>query len=182
MGAATRVEEAIGSAERTRFDVVQVVASAVDSYRNAFPQRRFVAELSKEPIEIDGAPDLIMQMLDKLIDNAVDFTPVGGEITVRLHAEPGEAVLEVANQGPPLALEIRGRLFESLWQSRTDRDSRPHFGLGLYIVRLIAEFHSGEASAANLPDDSGASFVVRLARPTRTSTRPPGHLRAEHVI
>jgi two-component system, OmpR family, sensor histidine kinase ChvG len=141
-----------------------VVASAVDSYRNAFPQRRFTTELSQEPIEIDGAPDLIVQMLDKLIDNAVDFTPVGGEITVRLHGEPAEAVLEVANQGPPLAPEIRGRLFESLWQSRSDRDSRPHFGLGLYIVRLIAEFHGGEASAANLPDDSGASFVVRLAR------------------
>ena len=164
MGAATRVEEAIASAERMRFDVVPVVASAVDSYRNAFPQRHFKTELASAPIEIDGAPDLVVQMLDKLIDNAVDFTPPGGEITVRLHSEPDAAVLEVANQGPPLAPEIRGRLFESLWQSRSDRDSRPHFGLGLYIVRLIAEFHGGEPSAANLPGDAGASFVVRLAR------------------
>ena len=164
MGAATRVEEAIAGAERTRFDVVPVVASAVDSYRNAFPQRRFATDLPAESIEIDGAPDLIVQMLDKLVDNAVDFSPPGGEIMVRLHSEPHAAVLEVANPGPPLAPEIRARLFESLWQSRSDRDSRPHFGLGLYIVRLIGEFHGGVATAANLPDGTGASFVVRLAR------------------
>ncbi len=103
-------------------------------------------------------------MLDKLIDNAVDFSPAGATITVRLRAEPRAVILEVENPGAPLAPEIRRRLFESLWQSRTDRDSRPHFGLGLYIVRLIAEFHGGAASAANLPGDAGASFSVTLPR------------------
>jgi signal transduction histidine kinase len=55
-------------------------------------------------------------------------------------------------------------LFESLWQSRADGDSRPHFGLGLYIVRLIAEFHGGEATAISLPGGSGARVSVRLPR------------------
>ena len=79
-------------------------------------------------------------------------------------------MLEVDNPGPPIAcLRRMGRLFESLWQSRGggggDSDSRPHFGLGLYIVRLIAEFHAGSASAESLPGDTGARFTVRLARP-----------------
>jgi two-component system, OmpR family, sensor histidine kinase ChvG len=165
MGAATRVEEAIAGAERTRFDIVAVVASAVASYGNAFPQRSFVTDLPSEPIEMEGAPDLIVQLLDKLVDNAVDFSPPEAAVTVRLRSEPRFVMLAVENPGPPLAPWIRGRLFESLWQSRTDRDSRPHFGLGLYIVRLIAEFHGGSASAANLPGNAGASFVVRLARP-----------------
>ncbi len=164
MGAATRVEEAIAGAERSRFDLVAVVSSAVGSYGNAFPQRHFVAQVPSEPVEIAGAPDLIVQMLDKLIDNAVDFSAPGALITVSLRTEPGCVILEVANPGPPLAAETRRRLFESLWQSRTDRDSRPHFGLGLYIVRLIAEFHGGSASAANLPGDTGASFAVTLPR------------------
>ena len=162
MGAATRVEEAIGNAERSRFDLTPVVASAVSAYRVAFPERRFAAELGAEPVEIEGAPDLIVQLLDKLIDNAVDFSPSGATITVRLRREPAVAVLEVDNPGPPLAPEARGRLFESLWQSRSGSDSRPHFGLGLYIVRLIAEYHRGAVAAADLPDGEGARFGVRL--------------------
>ncbi|HEV2284523.1 MAG TPA: ATP-binding protein, partial [Steroidobacteraceae bacterium] len=107
---------------------------------------------------------LIVQMLDKLIENAVDFSPPGSIITVRLRLEPAAAVLEVENSGPPLPSEAPGRLFESLWQSRGGGDSRPHFGLGLYIVRLIAEFHEGSAAAGNLPGGGGARFTVRLAR------------------
>ena len=163
MGAATRVEEAISNAERMRFDLVPVVQSAADSYRIAFPERAFAAELPDEAVEIHGAPDLIVQMLDKLVDNAVDFSPPGATITLRVRLEPHSAVVEVDNPGPPLSPETRNRLFESLWQSRTGSDSRPHFGLGLYIVRLIAEFHGGDATASSLDDDAGARFAVRLA-------------------
>jgi two-component system, OmpR family, sensor histidine kinase ChvG len=164
MGAATRVEEAINSAERTRFDLTPVVASAVNAYRDTFAHRKFALDAPSTPLGIDGAPELIVQLLDKLIDNAIDFTPDGGTITVRLSADADNARLEVENPGPPLAPGTRGRIFESLWQSRVDADSRPHFGLGLYIVRLIAEFHHGSASAENLPDDSGVRFIVKLAR------------------
>jgi signal transduction histidine kinase len=164
MGAATRVEEAIGGAERVHFDVVPVLASAIAAYGGAFPGRKFHAELPSEAVTLNGAPDLIVQMLDKLVDNAVDFSPAGATITVRLTLEPLAAVLEVENPGPPLPVHVEGRLFESLWQSRPDGDSRPHFGLGLYIVRLIAEFHGGEARASNLTDGSGVRFLVRLPR------------------
>jgi len=164
MGAATRVEEAIGGAERVSFDLLPVLESAVAAYRGAFPERTFRAELPTEPVAVRGAPDLIVQMLDKLIDNAVDFSPAGALISVRLRLDAQAALIEVDNPGPALAAHVQGRLFESLWQSRAGPDSRPHFGLGLYIVRLIAEFHGGEATALNLPDGSGVRFVVRLAR------------------
>jgi signal transduction histidine kinase len=55
-----------------------------------------------------------------------------------------------------------GRLFESLFEHREGHGDRPHFGLGLYIVRLIAEFHGGIPRAANRTDGSGASFTVVL--------------------
>jgi signal transduction histidine kinase len=164
MGAATRVEEAIQGAERSRFDLVSVVGSAAEAYRVAFPERHFATEMPVDAVVIDGAPDLIVQMLDKLIENAVDFSPSGSTITVRVAAEPDTAVVEVDNPGPTIPPETRARLFESLWQSRSGSDSRPHFGLGLYIVRLIAEFHGGSAQAGDLPDGSGARFSVRLAR------------------
>ena len=53
-------------------------------------------------------------------------------------------------------------LFESLYEQRSGRDDKPHFGLGLYIVKLIAEFHGGSARAANREDGGGAVFTVTL--------------------
>ena len=164
MGAATRVEEAIAHSDRQRFDLGALVRDAAGAYGSAFPTRRFVAQVPDETVEITGAPDLVVQMLDKLIDNAVDFSADGATISIILRAQPGHAELSVANPGPALPAETGNRLFESLWQSRVESDKRPHFGLGLYIVRLIAEFHGGSARAENLPDGSGAVFTVRLNR------------------
>jgi signal transduction histidine kinase len=55
-----------------------------------------------------------------------------------------------------------GLLFESLFEHRQGVDDKPHFGLGLYIVRLVAEFHGGSATAMNRADGNGAVFVVKL--------------------
>ena len=164
MGAATRVEEAIAHSERHRFDLGALVRATTDAYGGAFPNRRFACEVPAEPLEINGAPELIVQLLDKLVDNAVDFSGDGATISIVLRAGDTHVELHVANPGPSLPPEATTRLFESLWQSRAEPDRRPHFGLGLYIVRLIAEFHGGSAQAANLPDGSGAVFTVRLLR------------------
>jgi two-component system, OmpR family, sensor histidine kinase ChvG len=163
MGAATRVEEAIAHSERQHFDLAALVREAVAAYGTGFPQRCFACDVPAE-LDYTGAPELIVQMLDKLIDNAVDFSAEGATISVVLAAEPGHVELSVANPGPPLPPEATTKLFESLWQSRSESDKRPHFGLGLYIVRLIAEFHGGSARAENLPGDQGARFIVRLTR------------------
>ena len=109
-----------------------------------------------------GAPELLVQLLDKLIENAVDFTPPGGLITVRLERALGNYLLQVQNDGPPVPQALDGRLFESLFEQRRGRDDKPHFGLGLYIVRLVAEFHGGTAVAANRTDGGGALFTVAL--------------------
>jgi len=162
MGAATRVEEAIAHSDRQRFDLAALVRATADAYGGAFPTRRFVATVPDEAVEITGAPDLIVQLLDKLVDNAVDFSADGATISIVLRREATQVELSVANPGPALPPDTGNRLFESLWQSRAESDKRPHFGLGLYIVRLIAEFHGGTARAENLPDNSGAVFTVRL--------------------
>jgi two-component system, OmpR family, sensor histidine kinase ChvG len=74
----------------------------------------------------------------------------------------GEYELSVENDGPSIPDDMLGRLFESLFEHRTGSDDKPHFGLGLYIVRLIAEFHDGSARALNRPDGNGAAFRVSL--------------------
>jgi signal transduction histidine kinase len=57
---------------------------------------------------------------------------------------------------------MQGRLFESLVSVRDRRDDAPHLGLGLYVVRLVAERHGGSALARSLPDDAGVEFVLRV--------------------
>jgi dedicated sortase system histidine kinase len=162
LGAAARVEESIKQAERTNFDLRGVISSAVAAYRDGFPLARFVLETPADPCFIRGAPDLLVQLLDKLIENAVDFCPPAGTITVRLERAQSIYLLQVINEGPPIPSEVLGRLFESLFEQRQGRDGKPHFGLGLYIVRLVAEFHGGTAVAGNRSDGGGAVFTITL--------------------
>jgi two-component system, OmpR family, sensor histidine kinase ChvG len=163
MGAATKVEEAIAHSERQQFDLAVLVREAAAAYGTGFPQRHFSCA-APEALDFNGAPELIVQMLDKLVDNAVDFSADGATISIVLRSDEDHLELSVANPGPLLPPEATTRLFESLWQSRSEADKRPHFGLGLYIVRLIAEFHGGSARAENLADGGGAVFTVRLPR------------------
>jgi dedicated sortase system histidine kinase len=162
MGAASRVEDAIATAETQRFDLVRLAREAVEAYRTAFPQRVFSLDAATATLWLSGAPELILQLLDKLVDNAVDFSAPGSSITLRVRRDADQARLDVDNEGSTLPESDHQRLFESLWQSRTGDDRRPHFGLGLYIVRLIAEHHGGRVAAANLPEGRGARFSVWL--------------------
>ena len=162
LGAAARVEESIKQAEFVNFDLRELLSSAVAAYRGGFPQANIALETPADPCFFRGAPDLLVQLLDKLIENAVDFCPAAGVITVRLERALGNYVLQVQNDGPPIPPALHGRLFESLFEQRQDRDDKPHFGLGLYIVRLVAEFHGGRAVADNRADGGGAIFTVTL--------------------
>ncbi len=166
MGSATRVEEAIEGAEFVDCDLAAVLTGAAHGYSQAFPARRFAVVGAETACPIHAAPDLLLQMLDKLVDNAVDFSPVDSTITFRLvvPADSAQVAVEVDNVGPRLPPGSASRIFESLWQARVDRGDKPHFGLGLYIVRLIARRHGGWAEAEDLPDNSGVRFRVWLRR------------------
>ena len=76
--------------------------------------------------------------------------------------DSGCYLLQVGNDGAPIPTSLLPRLFESLFEMRDTRDDRPHFGLGLYIVRLIAEFNGGVAQVANCEDGSGVEFTNSL--------------------
>jgi two-component system sensor histidine kinase ChvG len=127
---------------------------------------------------------LIAQALDKLFDNARSFTPEDGRIRLSLHAAGDAAEIRVANSGPPLPPAMQERLFDSLVSVRPSAPSRstdpgaaradaPHLGLGLYVVRMIAELHRGAARARNLADGSGVEFILTLRGMPRRPLSPP---------
>ncbi|HXI36983.1 MAG TPA: ATP-binding protein [Burkholderiales bacterium] len=164
---ASRLEQSLAVAERSRYDLVPVVRGCVEGYRIAYPGARFQMELPVRA-EVQGSPDLAAQLLDKLVENAVDFTSGAEPVRVSLATEEaggaGAALLTVANKGPALPPGAKARLFESMISVRQARDAagRPHLGLGLYVARLIAEFHGGSILAADLPGGEGVAVRVRM--------------------
>lgn len=121
-----------------------------------------VFEADQQLIYVAGVDYRIEQLLDKLLDNARDFRAEGSLITVRLYQQDYDCYLEVENNGPNIPTELIAGMFNSMVSARTAGASHAHFGLGLYIVRLISQFHGGTVSAHNLSQPEGVMFRVRL--------------------
>jgi dedicated sortase system histidine kinase len=163
MAEASRLEQSLSAATRERYDSVAVVRGCVEGYRLAYAPRAFELSLPREPVALEGAPDLLAQMLDKLVENAADFAAPGSAVRVSLARAGAQALLRVENDGPPLPDAVRESLFDSMVSVREARaDGMPHLGLGLYVARLIAEFHGGTLRAENLPGGRGVVLEARL--------------------
>ena len=169
MSEATRLEQGLNAVERERYDLAAVLAGCVEGYRLAYAGRSFELALPAEKALLRGSPDLAAQLLDKLVENAVDFSAESGRagepIRISLAVSAGFALLGVENRGPQLPDAMREKLFESMVSVRSERGregkgAEPHLGLGLYVVRLIAEFHGGTVSARNLPSGDGVAVVA----------------------
>lgn len=163
MSEATRLEHLVRESERERFDARAVLAGCVTGYASVYPARRFELTAAAGPIFLNGSPDLFVQMLDKLAANAADFSSGNAPVEISFTCTGNEAALTFSNGGPLLPAGMQGRLFESMVSMRAaSGPGEPHLGLGLYIVRLIAEFHGGRVAAANRPDGSGVAFELRF--------------------
>ncbi len=161
MREATRLEQLLLEIEPERFNLSELLHMARENYATAFPDTAFDLELPAGPVQIHGAPELISQALDKLVNNALDFHTPGTPIRLALTStEDGRVELSVSNQGPPLPQSMEKELFSSMISVREPKEKQeePHLGLGLYLVRLICEFHGGRAGASNLEDGSGVRF------------------------
>ncbi len=163
MSEASRTEELIEHAEPENFDLGKVLESTVAAYADAWPERQFVFDNRAADAIVFGSPELIIQMLDKLADNAVDFSSAGDEIRVSLDSDPDSVELSISNPGPPLPDNMRTQLFHSMVSVRQGGGER-HLGLGLYVARLIAEGHNGFITAENVSD--GVMFTVTLPKQT----------------
>ena len=163
MSAATRIEQAVNETHAEDFDLAKVVRACATAYEDVYRER--VIACSVPPTApVRGSSELVAQLLDKLIENAVSFSPEGSTIAIDV-AETAEAfVLGVTNRGPPLPAAMRHQLFDSLVSVRAHRDGRTHLGLGLYIVALIAKFHAARVTAEDLEDGGGVVFRVYFPR------------------
>jgi K+-sensing histidine kinase KdpD len=112
-----------------------------------------------------GTAELIVQAIDKLVENAVRFAPTSSTIELGLRIEHDVALIRVRNRGPALPDGDTGALFDSFVTiERGEHRTDSHLGFGLYITRLIVEAHGGYATARNwsTTEGSGAEFELVL--------------------
>jgi len=162
MREATRLEQALQDSPIEHFNLSRLLEISTESYQSAFPKAQFVLALPKDDVEMMGTPDLISQALDKLIANAVDFHSPDTSIELKLEHHGRMLSLSIANHGPPLPKQMESRLFDSMVSVREKKSNEPHLGLGLYLVRLICEFHSGSVAAVNQQKRSGVIFTMQF--------------------
>jgi signal transduction histidine kinase len=110
---------------------------------------------------VRGDRERLRQVLTNLLDNAVKYSPTGGEVEVEALAENGRINVEVRDRGPGVSPEHQALIFEKFGRVSGDQ-SKPGTGLGLFIARSIAEAHGGSLDVHSRP---GSGVVFRLALP-----------------
>jgi signal transduction histidine kinase len=117
------------------------------------------------PVWVSGDWTRLTQVAGNLLQNAARFTPRGGRVTASVRAADGSATLEVRDTGAGIPAELLPRLFTPFTQAEQGlARTQGGLGLGLALVRGLAELHGGTATAASEGIDRGATFTVRLPR------------------
>ena len=164
MSEATRLEQMLQTSEKEKIDLNRVIHGCVEGYKLAYPDSKFELDVPNYSIHINGVPEYIAQLLDKLIANAVEFSYADQPVIVYCHTLRDHAVVKVSNAGPFLPEEMKDRLFESMISVRPqEKQQQPHLGMGLHIARLIADYHGGQIRAENRSDVEGV--VITLIMP-----------------
>src|SRR5206468_2917658 len=117
-----------------------------------------------EDLVVPADPGAVRQMLLNLLDNAVKYGPAGQEVRIGATLENGVARLWVADRGPGIPRADRERVWERFWRLERDRDSSvAGSGIGLAVVRELADLHHGRAWIDDGgPDASGTRVVIEL--------------------
>jgi signal transduction histidine kinase len=161
---AANLEEALHEDELEPLNLFHLVKTYVH-HQNPGTVEDFedvVFEAEDQAIYVAGVDYRIEQLLDKLLDNARDFRTKDSIIILRLYQQEYDCYLEVENSGSIIPEGLLAGLFNSMVSARTAGAGHAHFGLGLYVVRLISQFHGGSVSAHNLSRPEGVMFRIRL--------------------
>jgi len=144
-----------------------LVAGLAEAYQPRAEESGIAVKTNvSEHVDVLGDERWLYQLVGNLLDNALKFTPRGGEILVRVTKDPQNALLEVIDSGPGIPEEDLERIFERFYQvdpSRT-QSQKQGSGLGLAITDWIVKAHGGSITAANQPE-AGARFKVVLPLP-----------------
>jgi PAS domain S-box-containing protein len=145
------------------FDVAAIVQQSVNTLRAGGELDNHLVSVESRPVWVRADAARVEQIVINLLTNAVKFTPAGGTIRVTVSAEGDDAVIEVADAGIGIAGSLLPRLFDLFVQGERGLDrAGSGLGIGLALVRRVAELHGGRAEARSEGPGRGSVFTVRL--------------------
>jgi signal transduction histidine kinase len=155
-------------------DLCQVVSAAVETVRAAADEQKLELQVvcPDAPLVVRGSSVRLQQIVWNLLTNAVKFTPRGGRVVARLACEDDEASVTVEDTGSGIAPEFLPHVFDRFRQA-DGSTTRAHggLGLGLAIVRALAELHGGRVTAESEGLGRGARFIFTLPRAAAPGAR-----------
>ena len=141
-----QLKHSLETTTKQKINLTTLCTELGQAYQSYIPQLKL--NTTRDNIFINGSNELLSQLIDKLIDNAVDFTPPDGDIVLKLQQKENRAYLSVTNTGSQLPKGIN--VFASMQSQRKEKtENAIHLGLGLYLAQLIARFHATEIQARN---------------------------------
>jgi signal transduction histidine kinase/ActR/RegA family two-component response regulator len=169
------------SLKMSMVDLALVINTAVDSVQSAADSKKIAVEVTIDPSarQVLGDVNRLQQIVWNLLSNAIKFTPVSGKVAVRLGREGANIQIRVSDSGQGIAPEFLPFVFDRFRQADAT-STRRHggLGLGLSIVRYLAELHGGLVSVESAGVGHGATFTVSLPSGSKRKTRRPSSTRS----
>ncbi|MHB8646271.1 MAG: sensor histidine kinase [Thermomicrobiales bacterium] len=166
---AARIEADGIALHREQLDMTALVRRCVEEAQALTEAHTIHVTLPTGPVVGRWDAGRLMQVIANLLNNAVKYSPEGGEIRVEVTDDAGTVRVAVSDEGMGMSQEVAARVFERFYRAEggiaTDRKG---LGLGLYISKALVEAHGGRITVASAPG-AGSTFIVMLPH----ASRPP---------
>lgn len=156
----SKIENQAIQSQGTLFRLDEQIRQSIVVLEPKWDKKNIELDLELESIEFVGNQGLLHHVWDNLIDNAIKFSPEGAEIKVRLAREGERIAFSVSDSGEGIDEKIKEHIFDKFFQGDSSHKSEGN-GLGLALVKKIADMHGGSVSAENI-DGGGCMFTVIL--------------------
>jgi len=159
-----RFESGTVSLESSPVNIAQLANNTIDRFEPQANQAQVTLERQVEDMPLlIGDGDRLAQVVNNLVDNAIKYTPVGGQVSIIAHQVDEQAEIIVSDTGPGIPADFLPRIFERFYQIDKSRrgGSRRGVGLGLAIAREIVLAHFGSIAVESIPPQ-GCQFVVKI--------------------
>ncbi len=146
--------------EYKTFNLTEALAETVLAFEEPIENKNLTLQCDLAEVTLNSAPELLDLVWNNLLSNAIKFTEAGGQITVTLKEENGEAIVTVGDTGCGISPETGKRIFDKFYQGDTSHASEGN-GLGLALVKKVIDILGGEISVTS-EQGKGSIFTISL--------------------